>query len=68
VTDTNAGRHPTNITTSISNVMKNPLTEFMKRREWQQRILEKILDFLYVLALDGKILDAYLSCVSITGY
>jgi PAS domain S-box-containing protein len=68
MTDTDAGRHPTNITTSISNVIKSPLTEFTKRRDWQQRILEKIPDFLYVLALDGKILYASPSCISITGY
>jgi PAS domain S-box-containing protein len=68
MTDADAGRHPTNITTSISNVIKSPLTEFTKRRDWQQRILKEIPDFLYVLALDGKILYASPSCISITGY
>lgn len=42
--------------------------DFMKQCDWQQRILESIQDFLYVLASDGKILYASASCVSITGY
>jgi PAS domain S-box-containing protein len=66
--DIDVGRHLTNTTTSISYVIKNPLIDFIKQRDWQHCIVETIQDFLYVLALDGKILYASTSCVSIIGY
>ena len=44
------------------------LTEFTKRRNWSQRIIEEIKDFLHILTPDGRILYVSPSCKSITGY
>ena len=44
------------------------LTEFTKRRNWSQRIIEELRDFLYILTSDGRILYVSPSCKSITGY
>ena len=68
MTDTNAGRHSIDTTISSSHAVKDPLTNFTKRDKWQQRILENIRDFLYVLDPDGRILYASQSSLSVTGY
>lgn len=44
------------------------LTEFTKRRNWSQRIIEELKDFLHILTPDGRILYVSPSCKSITGY
>nr|POE80043.1 cutinase gene palindrome-binding protein [Quercus suber] len=44
------------------------LTEFTKRRNWSQRIIEELKDFLHILTPDGRILYVSPSCQSITGY
>lgn len=44
------------------------LTEFTKRRNWSQRIIEELKDFLHILTPDGRILYASPSCRAITGY
>lgn len=44
------------------------LTEFTKRRNWSQRIIEELKDFLHILTPDGRILYASPSCKAITGY
>lgn len=44
------------------------LTEFTKRRNWSQRIIEELKDFLHILTPDGRILYASPSCRTITGY
>lgn len=44
------------------------LTEFTKRRNWSQRILEELQDFLHVLSPAGKIVYASPSSRALTGY
>ncbi|KAK0946064.1 white collar 2 type of transcription factor [Friedmanniomyces endolithicus] len=44
------------------------LTEFTKRRNWSQRIIEELNDFLHILTPDGRILYVSPSCRAITGY
>ena len=44
------------------------LTEFTKRRNWSQRVLEEIKDLLYILTPDGRLLYVSPSSKSITGY
>ncbi|KXT16603.1 hypothetical protein AC579_6650 [Pseudocercospora musae] len=44
------------------------LTEFTKRRNWSQRIIEELKDFLHILTPDGRILYVSPSCKAITGY
>lgn len=44
------------------------LTEFTKRRNWSQRIIEELKDFLHILTPDGRILYVSPSCKNITGY
>lgn len=44
------------------------LTDFTKRRNWSQRVIEELRDFLHILTPDGRILYVSPSCKSITGY
>ena len=44
------------------------LTEFTKRRNWSQRVLEELKDFLYILTPDGRLLYVSPSCKILTGY
>lgn len=44
------------------------LTEFMKRRNWSQRVVEELKDFLHILTPDGRILYLSPSGIQLTGY
>lgn len=44
------------------------LTEFTKRRNWSQRVLEELRDFLHILTPDGLILYVSPSAKALTGY
>lgn len=44
------------------------LTEFTKRRNWSQRILEELQDFLHILTPEGRIVYASPSCKGLTGF
>lgn len=44
------------------------LTEFTKRRNWSQRVVEELKDFLHILTPDGRILYLSPSANSLTGY
>lgn len=44
------------------------LTEFTKRRNWSQRVLEELKDLLYILTSDGRVLYISPSSKAITGY
>ena len=44
------------------------LNEFTKRRNWSQRILEELKDFLHILTPDGRITYASPSSEQLTGY
>lgn len=66
---TGAGAGP--LPTSYGMPVQQPsstLTEFTKRRNWSQRIIEELKDFLHILTPDGRILYVSPSCKAITGY
>lgn len=44
------------------------LTEFTKRRNWSQRVIDELKDFLHILTPDGRILYVSPSCRNLTGY
>jgi PAS domain S-box-containing protein len=44
------------------------LTEFTKRRNWSQRVLEEIKDMLYILSPDGRLIYLSPSTKALTGY
>jgi PAS domain S-box-containing protein len=44
------------------------LTEFTKRRNWSQRVLEELKDMLYILTPDGRIVYTSPSTKVLTGY
>lgn len=44
------------------------LTDFTKRRNWSQRVLEELRDFLYILTPEGRILYSSPSTRELTGW
>lgn len=44
------------------------LTEFTKRRNWSQRVLDELKDLLYILTADGRLLYLSPSAKHLTGY
>ncbi|KPI38728.1 Cutinase gene palindrome-binding protein [Cyphellophora attinorum] len=44
------------------------LTEFTKRRNWSQRVLEEIKDMLFILTPDGRLVYSSPSTKTLTGY
>jgi PAS domain S-box-containing protein len=62
------GAGPLPTTHGMQNTTQTTLTEFTKRRNWSQRIIEELRDFLHILTPDGRILYVSPSCRSITGY
>lgn len=44
------------------------LTDFTKRRNWSQRVLEELRDFLHILTPEGRILYCSPSTKALTGY
>ncbi|KAF2483400.1 hypothetical protein BDY17DRAFT_249574 [Neohortaea acidophila] len=67
MTGAGAGPLPTGFGMSVPQ-STSTLTEFTKRRNWSQRIIEELKDFLHILTPDGRILYVSPSCKSITGY
>lgn len=63
-----AGAGPLPTTHGMQQAPQSTLTEFTKRRNWSQRIIEELRDFLHILTPDGRILYVSPSCRSITGY
>ncbi|KAI9768872.1 MAG: blue light receptor [Geoglossum umbratile] len=62
-----AGPLPTGFTAQ-SSLGGSTLTEFTKRRNWSQRILEELRDFLHILTPDGRIIYVSPSAKALTGY
>lgn len=62
-----AGPLPTGFGLAPQNTTST-LTEFTKRRNWSQRVIEELKDFLHILTPDGRILYVSPSCKAITGY
>ncbi|KAI9830010.1 MAG: blue light receptor [Phylliscum demangeonii] len=63
-----AGPLPTGFGLQASIGGGSTLTEFTKRRNWSQRVLEELKDFLHILTPDGRILYVSPSSRSLTGY
>ena len=63
-----AGPLPTGFGMQSSASTGSTLTEFTKRRNWSQRVIEEIRDFLHILTPDGRIIYASPSCKMLTGY
>lgn len=63
-----AGPLPAGFGTANNNPSGSTLTEFTKRRNWSQRVLEELKDMLHILTPDGRILYVSPSCKALTGY
>ena len=59
---TGYGAHSTNLNSGST------LTEFTKRRNWPQRVLEELQDFQYILTPDCRLLHVSSSVKALTGY
>lgn len=68
MTGAGAGPLPTGFGMAPQQSSSSTLTEFTKRRNWSQRIIEELKDFLHILTPDGRILYVSPSCKVITGY
>lgn len=63
-----AGPLPTSYGMQLASVTGSHLTEFTKRRNWSQRVIEELKDFLHILSPDGRILYASPSTKMLTGH
>lgn len=63
-----AGPLPTGFGVQTSASGGSTLTDFTKRRNWSQRVLEELKDFLHILTPDGRILYVSPSGKALTGY
>lgn len=68
LTGAGAGPLPTGFGAQASVNGGSTLTEFTKRRNWSQRVLEELKDLLHILSPDGKIRYVSPSGKSLTGY
>ncbi|KAF2721394.1 hypothetical protein K431DRAFT_284990 [Polychaeton citri CBS 116435] len=67
MTGAGAGPLPTGFGVGAQ-INSTTLTEFTKRRNWSQRIIEELKDFLHILTPDGRILYVSPSCKVLTGH
>lgn len=63
-----AGPLPTGFGAPNMNPSGSTLTEFTKRRNWSQRVLEELRDLLHILTPDGRMLYVSPSCRTLTGW
>jgi len=63
-----AGPLPTGFGAQAPTNGGSTLTEFTKRRNWSQRVLDELKDFLHILTPDGRILYISPSGKALTGY
>ncbi|MCJ1459993.1 blue light receptor [Mycoblastus sanguinarius] len=68
MTGAGAGPLPTGFGTQTNVNGGSTLTDFTKRRNWSQRVLEELKDFLHILTPDGRILYVSPSGKYLTGY
>lgn len=68
MTGAGAGPLPTGFGTQTGVNGGSTLTDFTKRRNWSQRVLEELKDFLHILTPDGRILYVSPSGKHLTGY
>lgn len=62
------GPLPAGFGVPVSQSGTSTLTEFTKRRNWSQRVLEEIKDMLYILTPDGRLVYVSPSTKALTGY
>ncbi|OWP00254.1 hypothetical protein B2J93_3780 [Marssonina coronariae] len=67
-TGAGAGPLPTGFGAQSTLTGGSTLTEFTKRRNWSQRVVEEIKDFLHILTPDGRIVYLSPSGEHLTGY
>ncbi|KZF24317.1 hypothetical protein L228DRAFT_94271 [Xylona heveae TC161] len=67
-TGAGAGPLPTGFGMQGNSANNSTLTEFTKRRNWPQRLLEEIKDLLHVLTPDGRLQYVSTSSKALTGY
>ena len=63
-----AGPLPAGFGQNAAQIGGSTLTEFTKRRNWAQRVVEELKDFLHILTPDGRIVYISPSSKSLTGY
>lgn len=63
-----AGPLPTGFGMTSQNPSGSTLTEFTKRRNWSQRVIEELRDLLHILTPDGRIVYVSPSCKALTGW
>ncbi|KAL8952246.1 MAG: hypothetical protein Q9222_001832 [Ikaeria aurantiellina] len=68
MTGVGAGPLPTGFGSQGAPGTGSTLTDFTKRRNWSQRVLEELRDFLHILTPDGRILYVSPSGKQLTGY
>ena len=68
MTGAGAGPLPTGFGSQMNVNGGSTLTDFTKRRNWSQRVLEELKDFLHILTPDGRILYVSPSGKYLTGY
>jgi len=68
MTGAGAGPLPTGFGVQSNVSGGSTLTDFTKRRNWSQRVLEELKDFLHILTPDGRILYVSPSTQALTGY
>ena len=68
LTGAGAGPLPTGFGAPNMNPSGSTLTEFTKRRNWSQRVLEELRDLLHILTPDGRVLYVSPSCKALTGW
>ena len=68
MTGAGAGPLPTGFGVQTNVNGGSTLTDFTKRRNWSQRVLEELKDFLHILTPDGRVLYVSPSSKQLTGY
>lgn len=68
LTGAGAGPLPTGFGAQSGQTGGSTLTEFTKRRNWSQRVVEELKDFLHILTPDGRIVYISPSGKALTGY
>lgn len=63
-----AGPLPTGFGAHAGSAGGSTLTEFTKRRNWSQRVVEELKDFLHILTPDGRVVYTSPSVKPLTGY
>ncbi|KAL2432769.1 Cutinase gene palindrome-binding protein [Exophiala dermatitidis] len=63
-----AGPLPAGLAVPSAHNAGSTLTEFTKRRNWSQRVIEELKDLMYILTPDGRLMYVSPSVKTLTGY